>query len=82
MQTRDRLHQLIDDLPEADLPAIERFLNGWGASDDSLLRALANAPEDDEPLTPDDEAAIDEGMDAIARGDMVSSAELRRSPGW
>lgn len=81
MQTRDRLHALIDALPEGELPAVERFLTARGASDDPFLRALANAPVDDEPLTPEDEAAIQEGLDAIARGDVVTQSEVRRALG-
>ncbi len=89
MQTRDRLHRLIDELPEAELPEVERLLAGRRghdalrralakAPDDPLLRALANAPEDDEPLTQEDEAAIREVMEAIERGDVISQAEVRR----
>ena len=82
MLTRDRIHHLIDEPPEHELPdalrAIERFLAGRGG--DPLLAALANAPEDDEPVTPDEEG-IQEGMAATARGDMVSQVELRRALG-
>lgn len=81
MHTRDRLHALIDDLPEGELPAVERFLADRRASEDPFVRALANAPEDREPLTPEDEAAIQEGLDAIARGDVVTQADVRRSLG-
>jgi hypothetical protein len=81
MQTRERIHQLVDELPDRELPAVERFLEERRAGDDPVLRALANAPEDDEELTPEEEAAIQEGLDAIERGEVVSSAELRRSLG-
>jgi hypothetical protein len=47
-------------------------------SADPFLNALANAPADDEPLSPEDEAAIAEGLDAIERGDIVSQDELRQ----
>lgn len=81
MPTRDRLHALIDDLPEGELPAVERFLAERGASDSALLRALATAPEDDEPLTPEDEAAIEEGYRDLAAGNVVSNDELWRRLG-
>lgn len=81
MQTRDRLHALIDDLAEGELPAVERFLTERGASDDPFLRARATAPEDDEPVTPEEEAAIQEGLDAIARGDVMTQTDVRRSLG-
>jgi len=40
-------------------------------SHDPLLRALAAAPVDDEPVTEDDLAAIREADEALARGDEV-----------
>lgn len=91
MQTRDRLHRLIDELPEAELPAVERLPAERGddrleralgkAPDDPFLRALADAPEDDEPLTPEDEAAIDEAYRDVAAGRVMSDDELWRRLG-
>jgi hypothetical protein len=81
MQTRDRLHALIDDLPEGELPAVERFLVERGAPNAPFPPALANAPEDDEPVTPEEEAAIQEGLDAIARGDVAPQSKVRRALG-
>ena len=80
MQTRDRLHRLIDELPEAELSVVERFLAERGAAP-SLT--LAEAPEDDEPLTPEDEAAIEEAYADIAAGRVLSHEEARqRLLGW
>jgi len=87
MQTRDRLHRLIDELPDAELPEVERLLAGHGGNDslrralakfpnDPLLRALADAPEDDEPLTPEEAAAIEEARRSVAAGRVVSDDEL------
>ncbi|MGH2532918.1 MAG: hypothetical protein ACRDJW_11525 [Thermomicrobiales bacterium] len=81
MLTRERVHQLIEELPESELPAVERFIEQRRATTDPFLRALANAPEDDEPLSPEDEAAIKEGLDAIAREEVISQDELRRALG-
>jgi hypothetical protein len=78
VSVRDRIHRLVDQLPEADLPVVELILVGRRATEDPVLRALANAPADDEPLTDEEAAAIQEGLDAIARGDVVSDAELDR----
>jgi hypothetical protein len=78
---RERIHRLVDQLPEAELPAVESLLVERRAATDPFLQALANAPEDDEPLTDEDDAAIQEGLDAIARGDVISDAELRRRLG-
>ena len=81
MQTRDRIHRLIDELAEGELPAVERFLVDHRANVDPFRRAVDAAPDDHEPSTPGEEAAVEEGRDAIARGEVVPQAELRRSLG-
>lgn len=77
-QTRERIHQLVGELPEGELPNVERFLRQRQDRHDPVRDALLNAPEDDEPLTPEDVAAIQEGLDAIERGETVSHHEVRR----
>ena len=44
---------------------------------DSLDELLDNAPLDDEPTTPEEEAAVQEALDAAARGETMSLDELR-----
>jgi len=51
MSTRDSLHRLIDELPESELTAAERFLHYLRATADPILRVLLEAPPDDEPET-------------------------------
>ena len=72
MTTKESLHALIDTLPESALPEAERYLRRLqSAAADSFLTFLMNAPEDDEPLTPEDIAAIEEGKSEIARGEAI-----------
>lgn len=78
MQTRERIHDLVDALAEETLPAVERFLERIRDGGDPILVALANAPEDDEALTPEEEAAIEEGLADIAAGRVVSHEDVRR----
>ena len=71
---KDDLHQLVDALPEREVYAARRFLEelrdaARGAMDDPVLRAFMDAPEDDEPLTAEDAAAIAEAHAEIARGE-------------
>ena len=81
MQTRDRIHRLIDELPEAELPAVERFLAERDAGASAFRRALANAPEEDEPVTPEEEAAIEEAYADLAAGGGIPDDELWRRLG-
>jgi len=78
---RDRVLSLVRLLPANELPTVEAFLRQRLAIADPLLRTLADAPEDDEPLTSDEKAEIREGLAAIAAGDVVAHDELRRSLG-
>ena len=48
---------------------------------DPVAAALANAPMDDEPVTPSEAEAIAEGKRDVAAGRVISEAELRESLG-
>jgi hypothetical protein len=50
--------------------------------DDPLLRAIANAPEDDEPWTDEDEAAVAESRAELAAGvPTISLEQVKRELG-
>lgn len=63
MTAKERLHQLVEELPEgAATSAAERILAHLTRfGDDPVLRALMQAPADDEPETDDERAAAAEG---------------------
>jgi predicted transcriptional regulator len=75
--TRERLHELLDDVPDARLDEIE----------DALLDAMApyrpieEAPEDDEPVTAEDLEAIRLGLEEHARGETIPHEEAMRRIG-
>jgi hypothetical protein len=54
MSTREILHGIVDELPEADLVTAVRVLKGLELTSDPLRVLLANAPVDDEPFDPSD----------------------------
>ncbi len=49
--------------------------------DDPFGEALAGVPEDDEPLTDDDRAAIAESDEDLAAGRIVTLEDLKRDLG-
>jgi hypothetical protein len=58
MTTKERLHKLVDELSELEA---ERALSLVEKNrEDPVIAAFRDAPEDDEPWTDDDEAAIAE----------------------
>ena len=80
-QPKQRLQRLIDELPEDQIRAAERYLEFLSASRDPLIQALQSAPEEDEPITDEEREAIKEAERAIADGDVVSDAYVRSKLG-
>jgi hypothetical protein len=67
--TREHLHELVNRLPPEQFDAARHAL--WELS----------IPEDDEPVTAEELASIEEGRDAYARGEYVSNDEMKRRLG-
>jgi hypothetical protein len=80
-KAKERLHQLVDRVPDGEVHTAERFLEYLATSDDPMMRALMNAPEMDEPLSDADREALEEGRRALEAGDVVSHEELRKAIG-
>ena len=76
MTTRETLHKLIDELPEDEIQAATLYLQHLRNRNDPVLAALLNAPEDDEPESDYERDAVAEGMEDLAAGRVVSSAEI------
>lgn len=82
MTVKEQLHQLIDELPEQQLIDAQFILEALRAhGDDPLARALLLAPIDHEPETEEERLAVQEGRDALARGDVVRDEDLDRELG-
>jgi hypothetical protein len=75
MSARDSLHRLIDELPESELAAAGRFLHYLRATTDPVLRALLEAPLDDEPETEEERQAVQEARAELARGEVRTLLE-------
>ena len=73
MIARDELRAMVDAIPDDRLPAARDALKQLT---DPVLVAFLNAPEDDEPLTDEDLAAIAEAKADIAAGRTVPLAEV------
>ncbi len=79
MTNREKLHRLVDELSEADLAPTLRLVETQ--RHDPLLQAVAKAPEDDEPWTDGDEAAVAESRADFAAGRSLSHEEMLRKYG-
>ena len=72
---RDRLHALVDALPEGELADVEQLLESFATADPALRAALL-APLDDEPLSDAQIASIERSKCEIARGDYIADNDL------
>jgi len=72
---------LIEELPESELLAAERFLAYLRDMVDPVRRALLTAPWDDEPETEEERQAVQEAHHELARGDVYPLDEVRRELG-
>ncbi len=80
MIAREELHELIDRLPDSELPSVRRQLleHIAEATNDPVLRAFLDAPLDDEPETEEEREAVARAKEDLAAGRVVSQAEARR----
>ena len=81
MIARDELHTILDAIPDERLEAAREALVQLA---DPVLRALVNAPVDDEPLTDEDLEALAEARAERERGETILLEDYiarRRVPG-
>jgi hypothetical protein len=80
-KAKERLYRLVDQIPEDEVHAAERYLEYLAEHGDPFIRALIMAPDEDEPLSDEDRQALEEGRRALAEGDVVTDEELRAELG-
>jgi hypothetical protein len=79
---RREVRSLVDRLPDEELAAARRYLEylrDLGA--DPVLRAAHEAPLDDEDEAAEEADAAKQAREEVARGDVVSTDDLRRRLG-
>lgn len=77
-QERQRAHALIDMLPAEKLNAVRNLLE---VMLEPLARLLAQAPVDDEEITPEMAAALDRARASLASGEGIPHEEILREFG-
>jgi hypothetical protein len=81
MTTREKLIRDLLDLPESEIEPVVEFIASRGG--DPLLRLLENAPEEDEEISTEEDAAVQEARDEIAAGvPLVPFDEIKREFGY
>lgn len=78
--TKDTLHRLVDELPDSEIRVAERFLQYLRVtSGDLVLCALLEAPLDDEPTTPEEDAGAEQAWQEYLRGQAMSAEDAKRA---
>ena len=80
MPDRATLHRLVDDLPDQDVMAVQRFLASLQGLD-PVERALLLAPPDDEPDHDDADGGLTRARREIADSESLSIDALKRDLG-
>lgn len=78
MTIKKDLHRLVDELPKKELPVAKRYLEYLRNMGDPVLRAMLEAPEDDEPETEEERAAVAEAYEELAAGKMTPLEDVKR----
>jgi len=78
---RERLLRLVDAMHEGELETVETFIEFVHEHGDPVLRAFMNAPENDEPISPEEEEAVREGLEDVAAGRMHTLEEVKKEFG-
>jgi hypothetical protein len=81
MPTRESLHRLVDDLPETEIVRAERLLAVLKDTAEPPLGMFENVPEDDEPETAEEVAAVAEAWREHREGKSLTTEELKRELG-
>ena len=81
MTTCEDLHQLVNCLSDEDLDADRRLLEYFRSEQDSVIRSLLTAIEEDEPETEQDRRSVAEAKAAYETGDWTSLEQVRRELG-
>jgi len=72
---RAQLHQLVDKLPESELEAARHYLEYLQATL-RVPRALVEAPEETEPISPTESAALAEADAQVRQGEVIPDAKF------
>ena len=75
---REKVKQVVDNIPDSELHAALRYLEYLRDQSDPLIQSLLDAPEDDEPTTPEQVGIIEEGWQEYRDGKGVSLEDMGR----
>jgi hypothetical protein len=80
MTAKEKLREAIEALSELEAEDTLAYI-AHRRERDPVLEAFDNAALDDEPITDEEERAVEEGREAYSRGDTYTSHQIRQELG-
>jgi hypothetical protein len=80
MTATDKLRQAVEDLSELEAEATLAYI-AQRRERDPVIEAFENAPLDDEPVTDEEERALEESREAHRRGETYTAEQIRQELG-
>ena len=77
-QDKNRLAELVEQLPEEESPAAARYLEYLKDRGNPYLKFLMNVPEEDEELTDKFQMELNKAWEDIDAGRVISSDQLKQ----
>ncbi len=77
-KSRKRLYRLVDQIPEREVHAAERYLEYLAEHGDPFIRKLMSAPRDDERVTEEEEAGVREAWEDYKEGRVQTLEEAEK----
>ncbi len=75
MTAKEKLRVVVEELSEGEAESALDYIAS--RKHDELGELLEHAPADDEPSTPEEEAAVEIAREELARGETISLEEIR-----
>jgi predicted transcriptional regulator len=80
-KAKEKLHRLVDSLPNEEVRAAERYLEYLAEHGDPFIRTLMRAAFDDESVTEEEEAGVREALDDYRAGRVQTLDEVEKEFG-
>jgi hypothetical protein len=79
MTAKEKLRAAVEELSESEAAdTLDYIASRRDSATDALGELLENAPWDNEPTTPEEQAGVREAREQIARDEIISAEAIRR----
>jgi hypothetical protein len=77
--SKEKLRLVVEELSEQEAEATLHYIDQRrSGAPDALTEMLDNAPPDDEPTTPEEDAGAQEAREQYRRGEFIEAEQIKR----